>query len=69
VNFFVSVENWLDASGGQFNTIRPGATFSLQQTGQDVVLVYAVPEPSTFAMTLGGLACGGYAMFRRRKRA
>ena len=29
----------------------------------------AVPEPSTYAMALAGLACGGYAMFRRRKRA
>ncbi len=29
----------------------------------------AVPEPSTCASLLAGLACGGYAMFRRRKRA
>jgi hypothetical protein len=29
----------------------------------------AVPEPSTYAMALTGLACGGYTMFRRRKRA
>ena len=29
----------------------------------------AVPEPSTYAMALVGLACGGYSMFRRRKRA
>jgi hypothetical protein len=28
-----------------------------------------VPEPSTYAMALTGLACGGYTMFRRRKRA
>jgi len=26
----------------------------------------AVPEPSTCAMALAGLACGGYTMFRRR---
>jgi formylglycine-generating enzyme required for sulfatase activity len=31
--------------------------------------VAAVPEPSTYAMALAGLACGGYTMFRRRKRA
>jgi hypothetical protein len=31
--------------------------------------VRAVPEPSTYAMALAGLACGGYSMFRRRKRA
>ncbi len=29
----------------------------------------AVPEPSTYAMAFAGLACGGYTMFRRRKRA
>ena len=29
----------------------------------------AVPEPSTYAMALAGLACGGFSMWRRRKRA
>jgi formylglycine-generating enzyme required for sulfatase activity len=29
----------------------------------------AVPEPSTYAMALAGLACGGYSMWRRRNRA
>jgi formylglycine-generating enzyme required for sulfatase activity len=29
----------------------------------------AVPEPSTYAMALAGLACGGYSLFRRRKQA
>jgi hypothetical protein len=28
-----------------------------------------VPEPSTYCMALAGLACGGYSLFRRRKRA
>ncbi len=28
-----------------------------------------VPEPSTCAMALAGLACGGYSLFCRRKRA
>lgn len=31
--------------------------------------VAAVPEPSTYAMALAGLACSGFAMWRRRKRA
>ena len=31
--------------------------------------VAAVPEPSTCAMALTGLACGGYSMWRRRKQA
>ena len=29
----------------------------------------AVPEPSTYAMALAGLACGGFSMWRRRKQA
>jgi hypothetical protein len=28
-----------------------------------------VPEPSTYVMALAGLACGGYLVKRRRKRA
>ncbi len=31
--------------------------------------VRAVPEPATYAMALAGLACGGYSIWRRRKRA
>ena len=31
--------------------------------------VEAVPEPSTCAMALAGLACGCYSIFRRRKQA
>jgi hypothetical protein len=31
--------------------------------------VVGVPEPSTYAMALAGLAFGGYSMFCRRKRA
>ena len=30
-------------------------------------LVAPVPEPSTYAMALAGLACGGYSLFRRRR--
>jgi autotransporter-associated beta strand protein len=33
------------------------------------VAITAVPEPSTYAMALAGLAYGGYSLFRRRKRA
>lgn len=31
--------------------------------------VAAVPEPSTCIMTFAGIACGGFSMWRRRKRA
>jgi hypothetical protein len=30
-------------------------------------LAAPVPEPSTYAMALAGLACGGYSHFRRRR--
>jgi hypothetical protein len=33
----------------------------------DNVSVTAVPEPSTCASLLAGLACGGYSLFRRRR--
>jgi hypothetical protein len=41
-----------------------------QGTKEGIVRVQAiVPEPSTIAMALAGLACGGFSMWRRRKRA
>jgi hypothetical protein len=43
----------------------PGFQFPLINAFQ----IRAVPEPSTFCVALAGLACGGYTMFRRRKRA
>ena len=32
------------------------------------LVVSTVPEPSTCAMALAGLACGGYSLFHRRKK-
>ena len=34
-----------------------------------VLTMTVVPEPSTCASLLAGLACGGYSMYRRRKQA
>ena len=36
--------------------------------GVELVAVAAVPEPSTYAMALAGLACGGFSLVCRRKR-
>ena len=44
-------------------------SFEYSTIGFRLAAPAAVPEPSTCAMALAGLACGGYSMFRRRKRA
>jgi hypothetical protein len=54
----------LDTSLGTMNW---SATTNGISTGSFTIA--AVPEPSTCAMALAGLACGGYTMFRRRKQA
>jgi hypothetical protein len=70
-NFSVNTLDWADSTSTLLSTARSGASFSVGLTGQDVVINYVapVPEPSTYAMAFAGLACGGYTMFRRRKRA
>jgi hypothetical protein len=55
---------YLDTSLGTMNW---SATTSGTSTGSFTIA--PVPEPSTYTMALAGLACGGYTMFRRRKRA
>jgi autotransporter-associated beta strand protein/T5SS/PEP-CTERM-associated repeat protein len=60
----------LDSLGNALLETR--GAFSTSLVGQDVFLSYTavpVPEPSSYAMALAGLACGGYSLFRRRKRA
>ena len=46
-------------------TITPGPGVTINN-GQQFTFS-AVPEPSTYAMALAGLACGGYVSLRRRK--
>jgi hypothetical protein len=60
-----------DANGLALDGATRGS-FSLFQSGQDVSLRFtavAVPEPSTVAMALAGLAYGGFSMWRRRLKA
>lgn len=52
---------------GQFANTFTGS-FSVVQQGNSLALSY-VPEPSTCIMALAGIACGGFSMWRRRKRA
>ena len=53
-----SAVNATGLAAGQSATFNPVTGF-----------ITVVPEPSTYAMALAGLACGGYLRFRRRKRA
>jgi len=45
--------------------------FTPTSTSTDFTLgsLQVVPEPSTYAMALASLACGGFSMWRQRKRA
>jgi hypothetical protein len=56
----VTVESIVGAS-----SYLPSSFFINCEAGSVIV----VPEPSAYAMALAGLACGGYSIFRRRKRA
>ncbi len=71
-DFSINVQDWLDGNGQALSaSSRAGATFNIARVGQDVTLNYVapVPEPSTYAMALAGLAYGGYSIWRRRKQA
>jgi len=53
-----SAVNFTGLAAGQSATFNSATGF-----------ITVVPEPSTYAMALAGLACGSYSLFRRRKRA
>ncbi|MFM8790278.1 MAG: autotransporter-associated beta strand repeat-containing protein, partial [Chthoniobacterales bacterium] len=67
-NFSVDSINWVDSQGNLFTQSRPDASFSISVSGQDLNLIYTIPEPSTYALlALSGIALGFYA-YRRRRR-
>jgi hypothetical protein len=57
----------LDVSASGSSSIDPSSEFVV--LGFRLASPIAVPEPSTCAMALAGLACGGYSLFCRRKRS
>jgi fibronectin-binding autotransporter adhesin len=68
-NFTIQTASWLDSTNTAFATARPNASFSLTQSGEDVLLSYvAVPEPESMAVVAAGLAAVA-AAFRRRRAA
>ena len=46
-----------------------GSTSKMATFNPLSVQISPVPEPSAYCMALAGIACGGYSLFRRRKRA
>ncbi|MFM6172486.1 MAG: beta strand repeat-containing protein, partial [Sphaerospermopsis kisseleviana] len=61
-NFSVDSIDWVDSQGNQFTQSRPDASFSVSVSGQDLNLIYTIPEPSTYALlALSGIALGFYA--------
>ena len=64
--------------GGDWNNrspwdLTPSVTYSLDPSSEGNYIGFrlaspvVVPEPSTYAMALAGLACGGWQMWRRRR--
>lgn len=66
-NLTLNSTNWSDANGLLFSDVLSGGNFSLTQNGQDIVLNYAIPEPSTYALI--GLGALVLVIAARRKRA
>ena len=49
------------------SSISENPSFESDGIGFRLASPVPVPEPSTYAMALAGLACGGYSLFRRRR--
>jgi len=62
----ISPDSWLDSQGATLGSVRGDGAFSLMQVGNDVALVYAVPEPGGLTLVIGAAICGITALRRRR---
>lgn len=68
-NLSLMVQDWQDGSVSpqSFNTVRPNSVFTLQQSGNDVVVAYTimVPEPGSLGLAALGCVAAGWALRRR----
>ena len=65
-NFSLDLTNWADIDGALFDTLLPDSTFSLAQSGQDIVLNYqGVPEPSTWALLIAAVLLAALRLRRQ----
>jgi autotransporter-associated beta strand protein len=67
-NLSLAAGSYLDSASNTLASARPGASFSLVQSGQDVLINYvAVPEPTTIAILGSVVGLLGLRLARRRK--
>lgn len=67
-SFQLATIDWSDSGGAFFNTALSGSSFNLSLSGNDILLNYAVPEPSTYALlVLAAAGLGAHVLRRRRK--
>ncbi len=65
-NLALNVTNWTDSDGALFDTLLPESTFSIAQSGNEIVLNYnGVPEPSTWVLLALSAAVLGIRAVRR----
>jgi autotransporter-associated beta strand protein len=69
VNLSIAAGDWLDSAGGALSAARPGAGFSVVQSGNDLYLNYDVVEPVPEPAITTLLALGCLLSARRRRRA
>ena len=49
-NLRIVPQSWLDSNGLSLSSVHPNSDFTIQQIGNDVTLVYVVPEPMTVSL-------------------
>ena len=68
-NLTLATTNWQDSTGAFFQSVRPDSTFSLEQRGSDVYIVYAaVPEPTAIALAGIGTVLVACSVLRRGRQ-